>query len=156
MVLLGAVALAARWAERDTARAMSEENVEIVREFLEALWDRRDFEAALSCADSDLELDWSQSRAPYAGVVQGHEQVIAWWEDVAEAFRDYRVVQRDFTDCDPNLVVVEQSISGQGRGSGVEVRATGATIWKVRDGKVVSGKLFQSKSEALEAAGLSE
>ena len=135
---------------------MSEENVQIVREFLEALWDRRDFEAALSFADPELELDWSQSRAPYAGVVQGHEEAIAWWKDVAEAFREYRVVRRDYTDCDSDLVVVEQSISGQGRGSGIEVRATGATIWKVRDGRVASGKLFQSKAEALEAAGLSE
>lgn len=135
---------------------MSRENVAIVRGFLEAVWDRRDFEAALRFAHPDLELDWSESRAPYAGVVRGYEAATEWWKDVAEAFRDYRVVRRDFTECDPDLVVVEQSISGQGRGSGIEVRATGATIWRLRDGKVVGGKLFQSKAEALEAAGLRE
>ncbi len=135
---------------------MSQQNVEVVRGFLEALWDRRDFEAALRFADSGLELDWSESRAPYAGVVRGYEAAIRWWKEVAEAFEGYGVARRDFTDCGPSLVVVEQSISGQGRGSGVKFRATGATIWKVRDGKVVSGKLFQSKQEALEAAGLGE
>ncbi len=135
---------------------MSQENMEVVRGFLEALWDRRDFEAALRFADPDLVLDWSESRAPYAGVVRGYKAATHWWKEVAEAFSGFGVERRDFTDCGPSLVVVEQSISGQGRGSGVEVRATGATIWRVRDGKVVSGKLFQSKTEALEAAGLPE
>jgi len=135
---------------------MSQENVEIVRGFLEALWDRRDFEAALQFADPDLVLDWSESRAPYAGVVRGYEAATHWFTEVAETFSGYGVERRDFTDCGSSLVVVEQSISGQGRDSGIEVRATGATIWRVRDGKVVSGKLFQSKTEALEAVGLAE
>ncbi len=135
---------------------MSQENVEIVREFLEALWDRRDFEAARVLADPELQLDWSGSRAPYAGKVSGYEAAIRWFEGVAEAFVGYGVDRREFTDCGPVLVAVEQSISGVGRDSGIEVRATGATLWEIRGGKVVSGKLFQSKAEALEAAGLSE
>ncbi|MDQ3728021.1 MAG: hypothetical protein M3355_00370, partial [Actinomycetota bacterium] len=84
---------------------MSQENLRIVRGFLEALWDRRDFEAALRFADSELELDWSESRAPYAGVVQGYEAVTQWWKEVAEAFSGYGVARRDFTDCGPSLVV---------------------------------------------------
>jgi len=143
-------------AEGRYCAVMSQENVEIVQGFLEALWDRRDLEAALRFADPDLELDWSQSRAPYAGVIRGYEAATEWWNEVAEAFSDYRVERRGFTDCGPSLVVVEQSILGQGRGSGIAVRATGATIWKVRDGKVASGKLFQDKAAALEAAGLGE
>jgi hypothetical protein len=35
------------------------------------------------------------------------------------------------------------------------VSAKGATIWTVRDGEVAAVKLYQSKAEALEAAGLS-
>lgn len=131
---------------------MSRENVEIVREFLEASWDRKDLEAALGLADPDLELDWSQSRAPYAGVIRGHQAVTARWMEIAEAFSDYSVERRDFTDCEPDLVVVEQAIAARGRGSGIEIRAVGATLWKVRDGKIVSGKLFQDRVEALEAA----
>ncbi len=135
---------------------MSQENVETVRGFLEALWDRRDFTAGRQYADPNLELDWSESRAPYAGMVRGYATVTEWFNEIAEAFSAYGVERREFTDCGPCLVVVEQSISGRGRDSGIEVRSTGATLWKVRDGKVVSGKLFQSKATALEAAGLSE
>lgn len=135
---------------------MSQGNVEVVQGFLEAIWDRRDFETARRLADPALELDWSESRAPYAGVVRGFETVREWFEQISEAFTGYGVERRDYTDCGQNLVVVEQSISGRGRDSGIEVRATGATLWKVRDGKVASGKLFQSRAEALEAAGWRE
>ena len=44
----------------------------------------------------------------------------------------------------------------RGRGSGVEVEATGAQVWTIRDGKFQRAKLYQSKAEALEAVGLSE
>lgn len=132
---------------------MSDENVEIVRGFLEAIWDRRDFEAARQFADPDLELDWSASRAPYAGVVRGYENLIGWWVGIAEAFSDYRVERRDLTTAAPGFVIAEQTLVGTGHGSGAEARATGATVWNVRDGKVVSGKLFQNKADALKAVG---
>ena len=90
---------------------MSRENVELVQGFLEAFWDRRDFEAAKRLADPALELDWSESRAPYAGVVRGFERVREWFEQVSEAFIGYGVERRDLTDCGKSLVVVEQSIS---------------------------------------------
>ncbi|MSO41016.1 MAG: nuclear transport factor 2 family protein [Solirubrobacterales bacterium] len=134
---------------------MSRGNVEIVREFLEALFDRRDFDDALRFTDPDLELDWTESRAPYAGVTRGARAAKEIWELIAESWRDVKV-ERDLTDCGQGVVVAEQSILGQGRSSGVEVRATGATIWKLRDGKIVSGKLFQSKAEAIEAVGKPE
>jgi hypothetical protein len=44
----------------------------------------------------------------------------------------------------------------RGRGSGVQVDATAAQIWTITDGKARRIKLFQSKAEALEAAGLRE
>jgi ketosteroid isomerase-like protein len=44
----------------------------------------------------------------------------------------------------------------RGRGSGVEVNASGASIWTIRDGKAAAVTLYQSKAQALEAAGLSE
>jgi hypothetical protein len=44
----------------------------------------------------------------------------------------------------------------RGRGSGVEVDAVGAQLWTIRNGKVRSVKLYQSKADALEAAGPSE
>ena len=136
---------------------MSQENVEIVRRCLERLWDRRDMDAAFECVDPDVELDWSRSRAPYAGTVRGREAARRWFESVWEgAFSDQVVERRGFTDLPPDAVAVEQVIRATGRSSGIEARATGTTVWTVRDGKVVQGRLYQSKDEALKAAGLSE
>jgi hypothetical protein len=42
------------------------------------------------------------------------------------------------------------------RGRGVEAPATGASLWTISGGVTRSLKLFQSKGEALEAAGLRE
>jgi ketosteroid isomerase-like protein len=36
------------------------------------------------------------------------------------------------------------------------MEARGAMLWTTREGKIVRGKMFQTKDEALEAAGLSE
>jgi hypothetical protein len=35
----------------------------------------------------------------------------------------------------------------------VEVNATGAMIWTIRDGEIVAATMYQSKDDALEAAG---
>jgi hypothetical protein len=42
----------------------------------------------------------------------------------------------------------------RGPGSGVEVNAVSSGLWTIRDGKGRSFKLYQSKADALEAAGL--
>ena len=53
-------------------------------------------------------------------------------------------------------MVVVNRVRGRGRGSGVNVDATGAQLWTITGGKVRSVKLYQSKTDALEAVGLSE
>jgi len=60
-------------ASRDTARAMSQENVEVVRSHLEA-WNRRDKAAYVASFRSDAEIDWSRARALYSDVYRGREQ----------------------------------------------------------------------------------
>jgi ketosteroid isomerase-like protein len=50
---MGAVALATRTPERDTGRAMSQENVEIVRRGFEA-WEAGDLSVLLALLDNDL------------------------------------------------------------------------------------------------------
>jgi ketosteroid isomerase-like protein len=59
-------------------------------------------------------------------------------------------------DVGPETILIVTRVRARGKGSGVPVEARGASIWSVRDGKVVSAKLFQSKAEALAALGVSE
>jgi hypothetical protein len=53
----------------------------------------------------------------------------------------------------PVSVVTRQA---RGRGSGAEVKWSGALVWTIREGKVVRVVWFRTRAEALEAAGLSE
>ena len=57
---------------------------------------------------------------------------------------------------DGDQVLVVNRVRMRGRASHVDVQAIGAQVWTIRNGKLGSVKLYQSKAEALEAVGLSE
>ncbi len=64
-------------------------------------------------------------------------------------------------DCEELIDAGDQVISvtttrGRGRRSGIEIEGTNASIWTIRDGKIVRVAWFGRRDEALEAAGLSE
>ncbi len=133
---------------------MSEENVEIVRRFFEAR-NRRDIDAMLGCLHSDAEFDLTESRSPYRGTYRGHDQVRRVFQDIFEAWGELEMALEDPAELGDE-VVVSVLVNVSGRGSGARSRAQGANIVTVQDEKIVRFRLFQSRDEALEAAGLSE
>jgi hypothetical protein len=67
---------------------MPDENVDVVRRFWDAATVTRDFEAADELVQPDAEFDWSESRAPYAGVYRGAEEGtsgVRGWRDALAA-----------------------------------------------------------------------
>ena len=134
---------------------MSEENVEQVRRTIE-LWNSRDVDGALEIASDDIAMDWSNSIGPAKGVHRGKEGVRKFWMSFLDAFEVMHWDPKEVIELDASRVLVVTHFQARGRGSGIEVDASGAQLWTVRDEKVKSVKLFQSKAEALEAAGLSE
>jgi ketosteroid isomerase-like protein len=134
---------------------MSQENVEIVRQFYES-WTNRDFEGVLKCSDPDVLFDWSESRSPYTGVYAGHDGLMEFRTELEEAFDDFSVEAVDVIELDSECLVTVTAVRGRGRESGISLEAGGAMLWRLRDGRILSGKLFQTKSAALEAVGLSE
>jgi ketosteroid isomerase-like protein len=130
------------------------QNIEIVRRFYDS-FTRRDLESALACADPAIEFDWSASRSPFRDVYQGHDGMERFWAEQEEVFEEFRVEIEEVVELDPERLITVTTVRGRGRGSGVTTEARGAMLWRVRDGAIVSGKLFQEKAEALEAAGLS-
>jgi ketosteroid isomerase-like protein len=126
-------------------------NAEIVRRFLELSLERRDFEAALELVHPDAEMDWSNSRAPYRGVYRGYAQAMTAWAAWLEAWDEWHTDVKEAIEVDPETVVIVTHVRARGKGSGVTVNAAGAGVWRVRDGKIVHAKLFQSKAEAFAA-----
>jgi ketosteroid isomerase-like protein len=133
-------------------RRISEDNVEIVRRFYKC-WTDQDFDGVLACADPAVCFDWSESRSPYRGVYTGHEGVMEFRKELEEAFDDFSVEAIDTIELDSERLVTVTAVRGRGRESGILLRADGAMLWRLREGRILGGKLFQNKDEALEAAG---
>jgi ketosteroid isomerase-like protein len=131
------------------------ENAETVRRFTES-WTNRELERVLECAGEEIEFDWSGSRSPFRGVYKGHDGLIQYWADQEEAWSEFSVEIVEVIPCDRERLVTVTAVRGRGRGSGINLEARGATLWRVRDGRIQGVKLFQDKEEALEAAGLAE
>jgi ketosteroid isomerase-like protein len=139
---------------RDTARAMSQEDVELVYQAHDA-YNRRDLDGFLALMDSDVEFTPYERAIEGLGPYRGHRDVRIWWEESFEVLPDltaevYEV--RDFGD----RVFVRGRLHGHGAGSGAKFERM---LWETvewRGGKIVWWCAFGSEAEALEAAGLRE
>jgi ketosteroid isomerase-like protein len=134
---------------------MSKEKVDAVRRSYER-WGETgvpDFEFL------DPEIEWFGPREfpDLAEPQHGHEGVRRYIETIAEALEDYRMVPEQFIDAGGDRVLVFSREGGRGRGSGAEVfTQPTAHLWTIRDGKAVRMESYWERSDALEAAGLSE
>jgi ketosteroid isomerase-like protein len=133
---------------------MSQQNVEIVRRFYES-WTNQDLDRVLDCAHAEIQFDWSASQAPFGGIYVGHEGFQRFWTEHNDAWEEFRLEITEVVECTQDRVITVTVVRGRGQGSGIGIEGTGAVLWKVRERKVLSAKLFQTREEALEAVGLS-
>jgi ketosteroid isomerase-like protein len=134
---------------------MSQENVELVRRTIDLI-NAKKIDQAMDGAHTNVEMDWSNSRSPLKGVYQGRPEVLKFWTTFVDAWEAMRWEPEEIIEVDDARLIVVNRFRMRGRGSGVDVEVTGAHLWTIAAGKVQGVKLFQSKADALEAAGLSE
>jgi uncharacterized protein len=132
---------------------MSEENVEVVRRGYEA-FNRGDLDAMV--ADFALTFEYLASGAvPGTGGVyrgsEGLKEFMGWFAE----FSDARAEINELIDAGDKVLVGITAL-GRGKQSGVESGWHVWHLWTLRGGKIVYGKGFTDRDEALEAAGLSE
>ena len=147
-------ALAVRPGGRDTGRAMSEENVEIVRLVMEAA-ERRDFSTMFELISDDLVFN-STFAASEGRVFRGHQGIRDYFESAEDSFDDFKVEVDDIRDAPGERVVLLCWVRGKGKGSGVPVEHLFGQVWTVSGGKTVRIDSYPETEAALEAAGLSE
>ena len=137
---------------RDTAGAMSEENVEMVREAWSGL-DRGDLEAAFKDAAPDVRFD--QTRA--LGVDRGIytlDEFKRLTRSFIDAWRLVRWEADELIDVGEHVVLAfTNRLTGR---DGITVEAHGTLVWTFRASKIARVCLYQERAEALEAAGLRE
>ena len=137
---------------------MSQENVDSIRRMFDEFgWSPRGIEEASRAGliAPDIELDFS---ALYLDgpVVRGLEEwrrgfaaTVPWGTSLT--FEPERIF-----DIDEERVLIFMRITAQGEGSGVPVENRVAHEYTIRDGVLARWKGYADRSEALEAAGLSE
>jgi ketosteroid isomerase-like protein len=138
---------------RDTARAMSQENVEIVRAALDA-WNRGDWDEWRTYLSPDFEFDSSSALGEWRGVTRGPDQVLRAIQQFREPWNSVRIEIDELIDAGEH-VVARTTGHFVGR-DGIEVQAGGAWCWTFRDGVIIRGLFSNEFDEALKAAGLSE
>jgi ketosteroid isomerase-like protein len=130
---------------------MSEENVEIVRRWIEA-FNRGGVDMAAHFVDSDVE--WTTTGLYIeAGTYRGHEGVLRYLDALAAEFEDFRSEPEELIDAG-DQVVVPVRITGRGRQSGAPVDLAFTMVVSLRNGRIFRIRNFPEKAEALEAAGL--
>jgi ketosteroid isomerase-like protein len=134
---------------------MAQENIELIRRTID-FFNRKEIDRALDAMDENLEMDWSNSIGPLKGTYIGRTGVVELWQSFLEAWDEVRWDPQEFIEVDENRVIVVYQLQMRGSRSGIEIDATSAQLWTIIDGKGRKVKLYQSKSDALEGARLSE
>ena len=133
---------------------MSQENVEIVRRAFET-FAQEGPEAMVNFGDPDIELWLPTGMIQAAGTYRGHQAVLDWMKEWAEAWEEIDYTPEEFTEAGDN-VLVSVRYDGRGKGSGVRVEGRFWYLITIRNGKIVRWELYPERAQALEAAGLSE
>jgi ketosteroid isomerase-like protein len=132
---------------------MTQENIEVVRRAIKA-YNRRDFETLRAVNDPEVEFDWSASRGLQAGMYEGLEEVMGFFQDFMGTFERVHIEPHRFIE-HGDLVVVPNVAHLRGR-DGIETVARSAFVFEIRSGRVVRVRLYQETREALEAVGLGQ
>jgi ketosteroid isomerase-like protein len=130
---------------------MSQENVEIVRSGYAAPDPLTKFAERIA---PDVEFDFT-ALFPDRPVLRG-TGAVQRFIDVGPWGGTIRFEPERFFDVDDERVLVFVRVTATGRESGAPAEARAAHEFTIRDGLLVRFKAYRDRSEALEAAGLSE
>ena len=132
---------------------MSRENVEIVRASWRAL--------AAGGLDAvtefwDPEIDWRaiEGAPDDVGEMRGREAVRRYLQDWVDTFDGLTVVAEELLELDDRRVVAVLRVSGRAKLSGIETELRLAVVYSLRDGKIVRGREYIDREQALEAVGV--
>jgi ketosteroid isomerase-like protein len=133
---------------------MSEENVAIVREVLEA-FNGEDIEPMLAFAHADLEVEITPEVSTEPDTYRGHDGMRRYFESFWDAMDEVQFEAEQLWDAG-QAVVVALRLSARGRQTAILVEQRSAGVWEICDGKVIRIRAYASTADALQAVGLAE
>ncbi len=151
---------------------MSQENVEIVRRYFDAVkraldahWDNpRSAAAAMSADDlnpaqrevvgfTHVDVEW---RNAFGLIFKGQLDFANGVDQLLEATNDFWIEVQEVTDLGGDRVLAVVQSAMKGKDSEIEVSQTVFSLMTLREGLIVRAEEYLHREEALEAVGLRE
>jgi ketosteroid isomerase-like protein len=133
---------------------MSQENVEVVKVAYED-FARAGLDRFMEHFTDDVEYHVLGADGLIHGPCHGKDAVRAWLRDWIEMFDGFWMELVELIDGGVTVFTAER-YGGRARLSGVETDSANWTVFTIRDGKIARGREYETREQALEAAGLSE
>ena len=131
---------------------MSRQNVDLVLSLYKAVQER-EYESPFTAVHEDIVWDMSGLAIPdVAQIYRGHDGLRAFWASWLAAWESIEFDVRSAEDLGDE-VVVEVHQRNRGRGSGVPVEFDYFQIFELRDGKIATVWVADSRDEALKGRG---
>ena len=126
-------------------------NADIVRQVF-AAFSRRDVEGLLALCDPNIVFVPPTGRLagrdePY----HGHEGLRAYLADVARVWQELRSEPDEYIEIDDRVLCTGRVYAW---GVGRVIDAPAGWVWRLRDGLVVEGRVYETRRAAYEAVGL--
>ena len=131
---------------------MSQENVEVVRRAFD-VWNAGDVDAICGLYTEDVVVETGITG--FGRTFRGHDAIARWVAEQKETWAEVHWEPERVLEADDVLVSFYLGIA-VGRESGVEVVRELTGVYRVRDGKIASERIYLDREQALEAAGLAE
>jgi ketosteroid isomerase-like protein len=132
------------------------ENLDLVRSIY-ADWERGDYFRRVDWVDPEIEI--VTVGRPDPGSWKGATEVAEAWREFLSNWQGYRIKAEEYSQLDGERVLVLFRVLGRGKTSGLELgqmRAKGAAVFEIRDGKVTRHVTYWDRDRALADLGLEE
>ena len=132
---------------------MSQENVEVVGDYLRAFADGG-IDAMVEFMDRDVDWRAIEGAPDDVGEMHGREAMRRYIQDWVDMFDDITNVPEELVDLGDDRVLAVQHVTGRAKGSGIETELRYAVVYTLRDGKIVRAREYIDRQQAVEAAGV--
>jgi len=136
-----------------------EDMVPVMRDGLGGIVDWSDTDAVVAAMAQDPnvrpmhpDVEWDASAIGVFGVAHGLYGLALFWREWVELWESYVYEMSEYRDLGDWVLTINDAKT-RGRG-GIPVDTPVFQLWEVRDGKIVTVRLFGSEAEALKAVGL--
>ena len=111
-----------------------------------------DCEAAVALCHPEIVFDSVLGISGHAYI--GHDGIRQYFDDVASAWREWRVEVERVTEGADGRVVIVMTMHAQGKTSGASLAERTAHIWTLEDGKLWRNEPYREPEQALRDLGL--